>query len=247
MYSFGWKPSLPDIRDYKFQAKQMGPLPDAVDLRSEFPGVWDQGRVSSCTSHAGVALARQVLKKSGVNEHLSRLFVYYNTREIEGSVKFDGGATLRSTMKAMAGTGICSEDQWSYMPEKVKNKPPVRAYKEATKRMVRNYYALPQTEESLKQCLAEGYGFVFGFAVYDSFLSDEVKRTGFVQMPKPGERVHGGHAISCVGFRENYFIIRNSWGDKFGDKGHCYFPYEFILNPCICLDFWTLRTVSPLS
>jgi C1A family cysteine protease len=51
----------------------------------------------------------------------------------------------------------------------------------------------------MKGCLAEGYPFVFGFAVYSSFESDEVTRTGVVPMPDPNtEEQAGGHAVTAV-------------------------------------------------
>lgn len=245
-YFMGWKPSMPDIRDFRLQSRRIGPLPDAVDLRSEFPKVWNQLSTSSCTANASAALISHVVKKEHgrVDDDLSRLFLYYTTREMDGSVKFDNGATLRDTFKAMAKFGICHEDQWPFLPEKVKVKPPAKAYKEATSRMAKNYFAVGQNEESLKACLAEGYGFVFGFAVYDSFIKSDVKTTGKVPLPQLNERIIGGHAVMCVGYRNDEFIIRNSWGESWGDSGHCYMPTSFISNPGISMDFWTLRSVG---
>lgn len=200
----------------------------------------------NCTANAAASLVRHTLKKDGAqnaDEHLSRLFLYYATREQDNSVKFDQGATFRDTFKALARIGICAEECWPYMVDKVKVKPGARAYKDANKRMAKNYFAVPQSEESLKQCLAEGYGFVFGFAVYESFVKSDVKTSGNVPIPNTKERVLGGHAVTCVGYTPTHFIIRNSWGSSWGDKGHCYMPMEFILHPSISMDFWTLRQI----
>jgi hypothetical protein len=43
--------------------------------------------------------------------------------------------------------------------------------------------------KSNKGCLAQGYPFVFGFSVYESFESQEVAKTGKVNMPKKNEKV----------------------------------------------------------
>ena len=43
----------------------------------------------------------------------------------------------------------------------------------------------------LRSCLASGFPFVFGFSVYDSFMSDEVKKTGIMPMPKDDEDMSG--------------------------------------------------------
>jgi C1A family cysteine protease len=36
----------------------------------------------------------------------------------------------------------------------------------------------------------------------------------------------GGHCILIVGYNENGFIIRNSWGNLFGNKGYTLLPYN---------------------
>jgi len=35
---------------------------------------------------------------------------------------------------------------------------------------------------------------------------------------------HGRHAMLCVGFTGNFYIIKNSWGTDWGDSGFCYIP-----------------------
>jgi C1A family cysteine protease len=32
----------------------------------------------------------------------------------------------------------------------------------------------------------------------------------------------GGHAVALVGYTKDYFIVRNSWGTSWGDKGYAY-------------------------
>ena len=41
-----------------------------------------------------------------------------------------------------------------------------------------------------------------------------------------GDTFCGYHAIALVGYNEEGFIIRNSWGRKFGDNGYVTIPYE---------------------
>lgn len=41
----------------------------------------------------------------------------------------------------------------------------------------------------------------------------------------PGDGFYGYHAISIVGYTENGFIIRNSWGEGFADEGYTVIPY----------------------
>lgn len=71
-------------------------------------------------------------------------------------------------------------------------------------------------------CLAQGYPFVFGFAVYESFKSRWTEKTDRALMPKKGERMIGGHAVLAVGYNqaEKRFLVRNSWGAKWGMCGY---------------------------
>ena len=41
-----------------------------------------------------------------------------------------------------------------------------------------------------------------------------------------GNDNQGGHAVTCVGYDEEGFIIQNSWGSSWGDGGYCKLPYE---------------------
>jgi hypothetical protein len=43
---------------------------------------------------------------------------------------------------------------------------------------------------------------------------------------KPGQSLCGYHAISIVGYDEDGFIIRNSWGRSFCDDGYTHIPIE---------------------
>ena len=86
---YGWLPDLPDQRDFSYSvvAPRLAALPAKVDLRSKCSPIENQGDIGACTAHALVgALEFLELKDGAKFVDLSRLFVYYNERVIEGSV-----------------------------------------------------------------------------------------------------------------------------------------------------------------
>ena len=94
----------------------------------------------------------------------------------------------------------------------------------------------------MRACLAEGFPFVFGFTVYESFESETVARTGTLSMPKRIERALGGHAVLAVGYNDEQqrFIVRNSWGTKWGSQGYFTMPYAYLADRNLSDDFWTI-------
>src|SRR5579883_525044 len=217
----GWIPDLPDARDHLYAAAPatLASLPSQVDMRPQCPGVYDQGQLGSCTGNA-IAGA---IEFDQMRQHLgapcpftpSRLFIYYNERVMEHTVNSDAGAQIRDGIKSVAKQGACREDPtWPYDINKFRDKPPQAAYTEGLENQLVRYQRLAHIVNQMKGCLAAGYPFVFGFTVYESFESEEVAKTGVVQMPGSSEQVVGGHAVMAVGYEDasQRFIVRNSWG-----------------------------------
>jgi C1A family cysteine protease len=244
---FGWTPDTPDHRDVIFKLpKKLKKLPTQVDLRSNDVVVFDQGSLGSCTANAiSTAFIYNLVKQEEPMFVPSRLFVYYNTRLLEGNIDRDSGATLRNTVKSINKVGLCEEPFWPYDIKKFKSKPAPKSYTDAEGNKAVKYERLSRSLYDFKSCLAAGYPFVCGFAVYESFQTKEVAKTGKMVMPGPNESSLGGHAVLVIGYDDETqcFIVRNSWGTKWGDKGHFYMPYEYLLNRNLSDDFWVIQKV----
>ncbi len=248
--SHGWQPDIPDHRDLIFAASRtkLRKLPKKVDLTDLCPPVYKQDWLSSCTANAiGAAFQFGLMKQdSGKAFMPSRLFIYYNERVIENSVSVDNGAQLRTGIKTLHKQGVCPETMYPYEPAKFAKKPPKKCFEEAIKHQVLSYQRVKRNLNQMKSCLAEGYPFVFGFTMYESFESDKVKASGKLSMPKKDENTLGGHAVMAVGYTESsrQFIVRNSFGEDWGKKGYFTMPYEYLLNESLSDDFWTIRVVE---
>lgn len=215
-------------------------LPAIVDLRPQMPGVFDQGELGSCTAQAfcGILGFLNPLKPA-----YSRLFLYYCERFIRNSVEYDSGATMKDGILALQQFGICREATWAYNIKNYALKPPMNCYSEALLSKVSLVQNIKDTIINLKKALNSGLPFVCGIAVYESFESEDVAKTGIVPLPNTTtEQLLGGHAICVVGYidESNYWIVRNSWGSKWGDKGYFYLPYSYLLDDALASDFWTI-------
>ena len=239
---YGWLPDIPDQRDYLYRAiKPVIRLPRSIDLRKNCSFVENQGNLGSCTANALAGNLEFLDNKIDAQyQDVSRLFIYYNERVLEGTPDFDSGASLRNGIKTLRKTGYCWEATWPYLIELFSKKPPKRCYLEAKPRCIQSYHRLMTISEMLT-CLAEGYPFVFGFAVYENFESQRVARTGIVPMPRKDERMIGGHAVLAVGYgqKKKRFLVRNSWGREWGQEGYFTMPYEYLET--LAADFWTIR------
>ena len=242
---YGWLPDRPDHRDLLYAAIARPPkkMPASVDLRPQCSPVEDQGQLGSCTANALVGNLELLEKKGGrAVTDLSRLFVYYNERVLEGTINEDAGAFLRDGIKVLVKQGVCTEKNWPYNIARFANKPPAACYQQALDHQVTSYHRI-LTVPQMKMCLAEGYPFVFGFTVYESFESANVARTGQVDLPKPSEQAVGGHAVMAAGYDDatRRFLIRNSWAADWGLHGYFTMPYDYLADRNLSDDFWTIR------
>lgn len=249
MRRFGWKPDYPDHRDYPLQAT----MPEAVEIPMVkyliTPPVLDQDDLGSCVFHAAATHMEAVMvgtKPGSEWWYLSPLFGYYHYREEFGCIDVDEGAHIRLALKQAARDGVCRESLWPYRLGRWKSKPSAEAYVEAGNHKIASYYRLNQNVAEMLTCIASGYGFICGISIYESFVSDYTERTGKVLMPTRDEEWLGGHAVYVWGYNRhtNNFLGQNSWGVGWGNKGRFAIPFNYLADPGLASDFWTIRMIS---
>jgi C1A family cysteine protease len=241
---------LTDLRDFVYAAPRplLRKLPTKVDLTKLCPPVYDQGQLGSCTANGiGAAFEFELRKQDSAKDFMpSRLFIYYNERVIEHTVNNDSGAMIRDGMKCVNKQGVCPESMWPYYVGELTVRPSSGCYAEALNHQVTSYHRVTRNINQMRGCLSEGYPFVFGFSVYESFESQEVAKSGKVNLPKKSESQIGGHAVMAVGYIQSSkrFIVRNSWGPSWGMNGYFTMPFDYLLDENLSDDFWTIRLVE---
>ena len=225
---------------------EISSLPQSVDLRHKCPAVYDQGTLGSCTAQA-LAAAFEFNDCITNTFTPSRLFIYYNERQLENTINEDSGALLSDGIKTLEKYGVCNESDWPYNISKFAEKPPNRGYKTALQHRAYTVHNISPDINSMKNSLASGYPFVVGIAIYESFESPQVSKTGVVQMPNINtEKCLGGHAVIVVGYSDQHqhWIVRNSWGTEWGDKGYFYLPYLYLVDAKLSSDLWNITKIS---
>lgn len=252
----GWIRDLPDFRDlpYSEAPKHLLGLAPSHTLKPLCPPIVDQGQMNSCVANA-MAFQLEFIQKKGLLDHtkqpevfksvfdpISRLFIYYNCRAIDGDVNQDQGTQIRSGVLAVVRQGICEETLWPYVQQNLYPKPSTASYSQASSHKIKAGYKIDHTSlMDQKICLSNGYPYLIGISVYSSF--ENVGSDGIIPMPKASEQLLGGHCLCVVGYDDSTrrFTIANSWGSSWGDKGYCYIPYSYLINPGLASDFWTVR------
>lgn len=250
------------VSGYRFAAPKPGTkvwsssaqsLPPRVDLRPFMTAVENQGETNSCAANA-VAGAYEYLVKRHLGDDaydVSRLFIYYNGRAVDGWESQDEGSVIGSLIEALKQYGACSEQTWPFKERSVNKEPSAQAYEEAASFLIEDCAVVPTSLDAWKSVLAEGYPIIFGISLFQSF--DRQRKPGLVPMPSRTEasrESHGGHAMLAVGYSDadRVFVVRNSWGTDWGDAGYCYIPYDYLCNEKFNNgDSWIIRQIEPVE
>jgi len=258
------------------QNKPPETLPTSIDNRQWCSPVEDQGNLGSCTAHAGTALYEYMERKAygstGQFINGSRLFLYKTTRFLMGQEGVgDSGAYIRTTLGAIRMFGIPPEQYWPYTDKdpEFDLEPPTLVTAMAKEWQSVKQFRLDYSDNTdenikrMKEYLAKGYAMQIGFTVYSSYKQAD-KTAGAIPYPSQNEAVEGGHSVLIVGYDDNKeidnklgritkgaFLIQNSWGVEWGDKGFGWLPYDYFKpgpnGDVLADDVWTIQKIEWLQ
>jgi C1A family cysteine protease len=159
---------------------------------------------------------------------------------MEGDVKKDAGAQIRTVVKTLNETGVCLEIDEPYIVSNFAKTPSQAAMDNAAKYKSGAYHRVVGGVEDMKSVLRSGYIMVVGFSVYESFESSYTAQTGQMLVPGPKEKCLGGHCVLCIGYDDNReaFKFRNSWSTAWGDEGNFWMGYRIADMPNTISDAW---------
>ncbi len=261
-YKYGWKQQPFDPRDRFHFAREDRHLAPYFDNSPNMGRQLDQGAEGPC----GPNTAAEMIEFDQIVQNLlvagaSRLFVYWYTRYLMGTVMQDSGVDNRTMLKALANYGFPAEALWPYDDSTASMvKQPTPAVATAAKlNCITDYAAVVQSLTQMKGVLAGGKPFMFGFSVYSQMESAQAAANGILSDPK-GTSV-GGHDVTFVGYSDvarpgvlpgntwpaGYFKFRNHWMNDattpWGDGGYGYISYAYATNKNYASDFWVINTI----
>ncbi len=238
-------PSRNTQNDWRFEhAMQAGAvgapaaLPASVDLRAAWWAIGDQESTGSCVGWASTdSVARYHFTKAGrlgQNERLSPRFTWMSSKETDTLVArpetmIEGaGTTLKAAMDILRKYGAAPENLLPFhITTNMYLGDEDTFFATCATRRIASYFNLQKNFANWRSWLATKGPIMAGLGV-DATWDNATATQGKLDTFQPNT-VRGGHAIAVVGYTANKrFIIRNSWGTGWGDKGFAYASEVYI-------------------
>lgn len=210
-----------DARDWKASAIYPGDqqVPAVFSHMSKLRPVRNQRQQAACTGFAAACM-KEVHEniENELSENLSPQYVY-DMRENPNLA----GMHLRDAMKILHKRGIPTEHTYPYRPNPF-DEPQLDDEPRAVKAEAANHrikgYAQVETIMDAKRALYKNGPLIISFPINNHDIPQ------FWLHTYTDTRYAGSHAVTVVGYDAEGFMLRNSWGIQWGDKGYVKYPYE---------------------
>lgn len=213
-------------------------LPSSVDLRAAWWTVGDQEQTGSCVGWASTdGVARYQFVKAGRLAQTARLsprFTWMASKETDefvgrpGTVIEEAGTSLKAALDILRKFGAVPEDLLPFhISTNLYLGEENTFYATAATRKIAAYFNLRKNLGNWRSWLANTGPILVALRVDDTW-GNATATAGLLDTFQPST-VRGGHAVVCVGYRtDGRFILRNSWGTGWGDRGFGYASASYI-------------------
>ncbi len=193
--NYGFIASKIDGTELIYKVSNEMKLPDKYSYKKYLPEVLDQGNKPICVP---CSISTYINWDENLDNETTRKNNNVNLTEIykNRTNKSDDGMSFKDAFHYLKHNGV-KTDNGTF---KIKR------------------YAKVNSEFALKEALIINGPCVGGLPVYNSAREDFWNKYF-------DDKYEGGHAIAIVGYNDDGFIIRNSWGKMYGNDG-----YSLILN-----------------
>jgi hypothetical protein len=230
-------PSKKTENDWSFDnASQAGILrapaaiPGTKDLRESWWKVNDQGSTGSCVGWATAdSVLRWAFVKAGKikpNELVSPRFIWMAAKETDEfnaqptTFIEDDGTSPKAALDIARKYGAVLDKILPFATGQLYPDPAKTFYAIAAKLKISSYFNLGTNLGNWRTWLATK-GPILTRLDVDAPWDNATTTKGKLEIYQP-QTARGGHAVSLVGYTTNGFIVRNSWGESWGDKGFAY-------------------------
>lgn len=228
-------PSPKDDRDYNI-TRLISQIPSEIE---EEPFEYDykdyiknQGNIGQCVSASGSAMREIIEKKQSKEYKRFSLGFNYGFRD---ETDYQGiGMIPREYLKNLITYGIPEyklfsiEKEWPLIQTEVNNSNIPRILENAYPNRI-TAFARVYTPAEIKLALRTLGPLMVVVPVYQSFYDVSAENNFIVPKYTNFEKYFGMHAMMITGDNDQkrLFKCANSWGTGFGDKGFCYFDYDW--------------------
>ena len=227
----------PDKRDHYATGLSLD-IPTKYTI-PDLPPIRSQGIIGSCASHGAIGCYEIQLSKRRYLEG-SELFHYYYARQMNNTYPQNTGMTIRDACKTLFNYGFAFEITWPYNVDKFNDEPSwtARAFSKLYK--IKEYDKMFNISD-IKSSIFNGIPIVCGIFVNTAF--QKLNKSNYLYDPQT--KSGGGHAVIICGYDDDkkVFIIRNSWGTRFGKDGYFEMTYDSFKK--ISFDWWRILIKKP--